>query len=150
MIIVIGLGNFLRGDDAIGPLVIEKLKEFNNTADFKLLNAGMDAFSVLDYLMGSHPVIIIDCAKMGKKPGEVVEFNVNDGNITRVSEKFSLHGIGFADIYKIAAALGTPAPCKIIAVEPKQLNFNAPLSSMIESSIPEIIKLVMMEAKSYA
>ena len=59
-------------------------------------------------------------------------------------------GMGFADIYKIAAALGTPAPCKIIAVEPKQLNFNAHLSGEVEKSIPEIIKLVMMETKRYA
>ena len=150
MIHVIGLGNFLRGDDAVGPLVIERLFKSGSVSGLNLVNAGADPLTVLDYLSSADPVIIIDCAKMGRKPGEVVEFNINEANITQVQNTLSLHGIGFADIYKMAVALGTPSPCKIIAVEPKDTGFDSHLSPEVEASIPEIIKLVMMETQHYA
>ena len=44
--------------------------------DINLVNAGADAFSVLDYLIGNDPVVLIDCAKMGRKPGDIVVFDV--------------------------------------------------------------------------
>ena len=103
MLNVIGLGNFLKGDDAIGPVVIEKLSKSFEETDLNLIDAGADAISVLDYLIGKDPVVIIDCAKMGRKPGDVVEFDVNDANLSQVYNTFSLHGFSFGDVYKMAA-----------------------------------------------
>lgn len=145
MINVIGIGNSLRGDDAIGPLVIEEIEKepFENV---HFLNAGSDAFTVLDYLMGDQPVIIIDSARMGKNAGEVVTFNVNDVNIKQLSNSISLHGYGFADIYRIAEELGTVAPCTIIGVEPKYTDFNHDVSDEVKASVPKIINMIHLEA----
>ena len=150
MLNVIGLGNFLKGDDAIGPIVIEKLSNSFDETELNLIDAGADAILVLDYLIGKDPVVIIDCAKMGKKPGEVVEFDVTEVNIGQVDNIFSLHGFSFGDVYKMATQMGPVAPCKIIAVEPKHINFNENLSNEVEASIPKIINMVTMEAKNYA
>ena len=150
MLNVIGLGNFLKGDDAIGPIVIEKLSNSFDETELNLIDAGADAILVLDYLIGKDPVVIIDCAKMGKKPGEVVEFDITEVNIGQVDNIFSLHGFSFGDVYKMATQMGPVAPCKIIGVEPKHINFNENLSNEVEASIPKIINMVTMEAKNYA
>lgn len=150
MLNVIGLGNFLKGDDAIGPIVIEKLSNSFNETELNLIDAGADAISVLDYLIGKDPVVIIDCAKMGREPGEVVEFDVTEANISLVYNTFSLHGFSFGDVYKMATQMGPVAPCKIIGVEPKHINFNENLSTEVKASIPKIINIVTMEAKNYA
>lgn len=150
MLNVIGLGNFLKGDDAIGPVVIEKLGKSFDETDLNLIDAGADAISVLDYLIGKDPVVIIDCAKMGRNPGDVVEFDVTDANLSQVYNTFSLHGFSFGDVYKMAAQMGPVAHCKIIGVEPKHINFNENLSNEVEASIPKIINIVKMEAKNYA
>ena len=44
MLIVIGLGNYLRGDDGIGPVIIQKLQEYPKSLQIKLVDAGSDAF----------------------------------------------------------------------------------------------------------
>jgi len=150
MINVIGLGNPLKGDDAVGPVVIEQLYRLNTEYKLKLVDAGADAFMVLDYLLADDPVIIIDCAKMGKVAGEVVAFDVNSANIKNVSGTLSLHGFSFAEMYVMATSIGPVSPCKIIGVEPKNIDFNTDLSEEVEASIPEIIKIVKMEAKNYA
>ena len=150
MINVIGLGNLLKGDDAVGPVVIEQLHRINTQNKLNLVDAGADAFMVLDYLLADDPVILIDCAQMGKVAGEIVAFDVNSVNIKSVSAAVSLHGFSFAEMYAMAASMGPVAPCKIIGVEPKNIDFNTDFSEEVEASIPEIINMVKMEAKNYA
>ena len=150
MLNVIGLGNFLKGDDAIGLLIIEKLSKLFDKSQLNLVDAGADAISLLDYLIGNDPVLIIDCAKMGKKPGDVLAFDVNEVNIAKIYNTLSLHGFRFGDVYEMAKKIGRVAPCKIIGVEPKHINFNEELSSEVEASIPKIINIVKMEAQNDA
>ncbi len=146
MVNVIGIGNALKGDDAIGPTIIEKIEKMDSFKNINSRSVGADAFAVLDYLLGEQPVIIIDCARMGKKAGEVVLFNVNDVNIKQLNNSISLHGYGFADIYRMAQELGTAAPCSIIGIEPKQTNFNEEMSDEVKASIPVILNMIHLEA----
>ena len=140
MLKVIGIGNALRGDDAIGPLVIEKLIEDNNGLPAEFIDLGADAFTMLEHLMGQDPLLIIDCAKMGKKPGEIKMFDVNEASIMETSKVVSLHGFGFADVYRMAREMGEVAHCKIIGVEPKSIEFDTQLSEEIKKSVPKILK----------
>jgi Ni,Fe-hydrogenase maturation factor len=50
----------------------------------------------------------------------------------------------------LAKSIGDVAPCSFIGVEPKTINFNEPLSDEVRKQIPEIIKMVLEEAKFYA
>jgi hydrogenase maturation protease len=150
MLKIIGIGNALRGDDAIGPLIIEELEKDKNRLPAKLIDAGADAFTVLEHLMETDPVLLIDCAKMGINPGEVKIFNVDEATITQAAKVVSLHGFGFGDVYKIARGMGEVAPCKIIGVEPKTVAFDTNLSEEVKRSIPNILRLIQKEAQNYA
>ena len=57
MVNVIGIGNLLKGDDAIGPFVIEKIDKMSSLENVNSINAGADAFAVLDYLLGIGSVV---------------------------------------------------------------------------------------------
>lgn len=146
MINVIGIGNALKGDDAIGPSVIDEIEKMDILENVNYVNVGSDAFAVLEYLMDDKPIIIIDCARMGKKAGEVVTFTVNEVNIKQLNNAISLHGYGFADIYRIAEGLGNVAPCTIIGVEPQQTDFNNDISEEVKASIPKILNMIYLEA----
>jgi hydrogenase maturation protease len=147
MIQVIGLGNELRGDDGIGPRIIEELEKSSYRDQMHLINAAADAFIVLEYLKENNPVIIIDCARMGREAGGVIIFDADEAHAELMDTLISLHGFGLAEIYRIAAALGPVAPTKIIGVEPKSIDFNTGLSVEVEKSIPKIINLVIEEIK---
>jgi hydrogenase maturation protease len=150
MLKVIGIGNALRGDDAIGPIIIEKLETMELEHPVKLIDAGADAFTVLEHLLSGDPVILVDCAKMGKKAGDVHIFDVTEANLAENGKMVSLHGFAFADTYRMAKQMGNVAPCKIIGVEPKTIAFDTQISQEVEKSIPYIINLVIKEAKSHA
>ena len=147
---IISLGNILRGDDGIGPAILQELRDSNLGMDFELLDAGADAFFVLEYLIQKEPLLIIDCAQMGKEAGDFVIFPVEKSNFETLSSAISIHGFSFAEIYKMALSLGDVAPCTIIGIEPKSINFNEGLSDEVRRSIPLIINFIIGEAKKNA
>lgn len=149
MLKVIGIGNRLRGDDGVGPAVIEILEEQNRLLPFMLIDAGADAFTLLDHLIGSNPLLIVDCARMGRKPGDVCLFDVDDVSIEKLNNLVSLHSYGFAQIYGMARQLGPVTSCKVLGVEPLELTFDTAMSPEVEKSIPKIIELIYQEAGSY-
>lgn len=150
MLKVIGIGNALRGDDAIGPVIIEKLLNDHNEIPALFIDAGADAFTVLQHLMEPDPILLIDCARMGKKPGEIALFNVDEASIKMASNMVSLHGFSFSAMYNMAKEMGPVASCKIIGIEPKEIQFDTSLSEEVKMSIPKIISLVNKEAFDYA
>ena len=150
MLKVIGLGNLLRGDDGIGPTIIEQLREDLSPLPIILFDVGSDAFSILEHLVASEPVLIVDCAKMGEAPGTVKKMVVNKASLKYIDNIISLHGIGFAEVFQLAMKIGAVAECSLIGVEPKSVEFNTGLSIEIKKAIPKIINLVVEETNKYA
>ncbi len=146
MIKIIGLGNALRGDDAIGPEIIEILEAMGENDAWQLIDAGADAFTVLEHLLGDTPVLLIDCADMKIAPGGVKMFTVEEASLAEISKHVSLHGFGFAEVYRMARQLGQCAPCKIIGVQPREVAFDRELSLEVKKAIPEILNLINREA----
>lgn len=150
MLKILGMGNLLRGDDAIGSIIISELEKKILPLPVELIDIGSDVFSLLQHLVNNDPMLIIDCAKMGKLPGQVIKFNIEDTDFKNKDEAITLHGFSFAEIYKMAGMLGRNAKTDIIGIEPGSLAFNNQLSKEVNQSIPLIIQMVIEEIKKYA
>lgn len=150
MVKVIALGNILRGDDGVGPAVLDYLR-FNGVSEkAQLIEAGSDAFAVLDHLLQPEPVILIDCARMGKAPGDVRIFHLSEITLTITEQLVSLHGFSMAEVYQMARKMGPVADCVIIGIEPGSVEFNQELTGAVRESIPAAAQLVNLEMKRYA
>ena len=68
-VIIIGIGNIIRGDDGFGPLLIEKIK---SRAEVMCLDGGTAPENYLGKIVKENPdtVLIIDAVHLGKNPGE--------------------------------------------------------------------------------
>lgn len=150
MVNLIALGNRLRGDDGIGPIVLSALAKKADNRAFNFVEAGSDAFAVLEYLTGRQPNIVIDCANMGLAPGSIRAFKVNKKFIPAVDSMISLHGFSFAEIFSMAESLGELAPTTFIGVQPASVAFGQKLSPQVEQAIPQILDLIIKEANQYA
>jgi hydrogenase maturation protease len=148
MLKVVALGNVLRGDDGIGIVVLDELKK-EKMPDVMLLDIGADAFSLLEHFMASDPILIIDCARMNKLPGEVVKFQIDQANLAQADDIVSLHGFSLAETYQMAQKMGDVAECHIIGIEPKTIEFNKTISPVVKNSIPLIINMVKEEVQKY-
>ena len=150
MINVISLGNDFCGDDGIGPRVLERLTKHKFPTPMKFINAGEDAFILLEYLVQSDPVLLIDCARMGLAPGTIRRFNAGDVLLRSAEQLVTMHGFSFAEIFNMAKSIGEPAPCTIFGIEPKDVQMGTSLSEEVEKSIPGVVNMILEEIEGYA
>jgi len=147
---VIGVGNRLRGDDALGPLIIDALA---NQADprLELIDAGSDALGVLEYLEGREQVMLIDACRMGRIAGELVQFEPAEVNLILTDDPLSLHGLGLAETLQMATSLHLLPPIlKIIGIQPETTQFNSQLSAPALQALDQAIQQVYTELRQIA
>jgi len=142
---VIGIGNRLRGDDALGPLAIDALRSINEEG-LELVDAGSDAIGMLEYLSDRGKVLIIDACKMGREPGSLVCFSPEQAELVLEPDPLSLHGLGLAEALRMAGSLQLlPDDLKIIGIEPDSIQFNGQLSKTAQQALEMIVQEVHRE-----
>ena len=68
-IAIMGFGNPVRSDDAVGIYVIEKLKEkIDDSAEIRIFDMGTAAFEVLFGLKGHQKIILVDAVLNSNEP----------------------------------------------------------------------------------
>ena len=70
-IVVIGCGSLLRGDDAVGPILVRHLWEAGVPDDVTLVDGGTAGMDVAFKMKGARQVVIVDAADTGAEPGTI-------------------------------------------------------------------------------
>ena len=135
---VIGLGNPLRGDDAIGIVIIEELKKYKFDNDIELIDGGEGGFNILHHLQRFTKVLIVDAVDFGGNVGETKVFNINDTFFENLH--LSTHDINICKIADILRILGEIPEIFIFGIQPKNMNYNEGLSP--EINVKKIIEEV--------
>ncbi|MBC8377272.1 MAG: hydrogenase maturation protease [FCB group bacterium] len=139
---VIGVGSRLRGDDAIGPLLIDALSRQTHP-QIELVDAGSDALGILEYLEGREHVIVVDACQMGREAGSIVEFDSAQIDFVIKNDPISLHGLGLAESIKMAESLHMiPEDLKIIGIEPESIQFSGSLSVPVQRALKMAVDIV--------
>jgi hydrogenase maturation protease len=148
-IVVIGLGNLLMSDEGIGVHLIRKLSEYQDKfPDVEFTDAGTGGMNVLHLIANRKKAVIIDCAKMGKKPGTIRQFEPTDVKTVKKMTHFSLHEADILRIIAISRQLGEcPEQIVIFGIEPQSLemgqNLSKTLTGKLDIYISEICKSLM-------
>jgi hydrogenase maturation protease len=115
-ILVLGLGNDLLADDAIGHLAVAELApRLAGRADVEA--TALHGLALLDVLAGYDAAVVLDAACTGAHPvGEVRE--IDPASLARI-ESPSPHFAGFPEMLDLAERLGLHFPhrLRILAVE---------------------------------
>ena len=140
-VLVIGVGNTLRGDDGVGVAVARSLAGQTLPDGVCVLEGGTEGLNLLFEMEHAGRVILIDAADMGKAPGEV---SVIDGKLLDGSIKgsfSSVHGMGIAEVLAVGRAIGVDPAVTIVAIQPDHLGPTEGLSAALEPRVPEYVRL---------
>jgi hydrogenase maturation protease len=145
-VVVIGLGNVLLSDEGIGVHLINQLSSYQAkfpSVDF--IDAGTAGFSLLHLIANRKKAIIIDCAKMGAKPGTIKRFTTDDVQSVKKLSHYSMHEADILRVIAISKQLGEcPDAIVFFGIEPESLeagkNIKKTLSYKIDSYIADICK----------
>lgn len=140
-ILILGLGNPLRGDDGVGPRVVAELCRQGLPEGVEAVDGGTSGLDLLYLLEGWDRVIIVDAAILGRNPGEFLRFTPEDVHLVGNLVSLSSHSAGLADTLALARALGQTLPEIIIyGIQPEQMDWEEGLSPAVEASLPRLVK----------
>ena len=140
--LVLGLGNDLLADDAIGVLAARALAdELGAVADVR--ETAEHGMALLDYFIGYERAILIDAVQTGSSPpGTVLE--LDPGQFSPVYAP-SPHYAGLPEMLAVAdqLELAFPDEFRVFAVEVADvLTLGGPMTPAVRESIPELCRRV--------
>ena len=71
MTLIIGCGNLLRGDDAVGPVVVRRLLDRGLPAGVEVADGGTSGMDVAFRMRGAARVVLVDACTSGGEPGSI-------------------------------------------------------------------------------
>ena len=139
---VLGLGNEILGDDALGILVAREA-EVRFGKDVEVVSSSQAGFHVMDELLGVSRLLVVDCIQTGAaKPGTVY---VLDEHAIRPAPCVSSHSLGIFEVLAVARRLGLPVPaeCVILAVEAADCTtVGGSMHPDVEAAIPVVLEWI--------
>jgi len=133
---IVGIGNIIRGDDGLGPKLIEILKAGGPLKGTALFDCGTAPENYIFPILSTScdTLMLVDAADIGKAPGSVEVFDLD--KISRVS--FSTHNPSprlFTDLLKTGKE---DMNIFVISIQPKSTALGAPLSEEVLGSLEKI------------
>lgn len=147
--LVVGCGNLLRGDDAVGPILVRHLADLGTPPGVRLADAGTAGMDVAFAMRGQDRVILVDASTgSGHPPGTL--FRVPGEVIERLPapEGRNLHAFRWDQSLAFARWLlkdDYPADVVVWLVEAQSLAHGAPLTPVVEATMRELAVRLLAE-----
>lgn len=145
-VLVMGIGNYLMGDEGVGVHAVEMLQQPDALNDVDILDGGTGGFHLLEYFEQYKNVILID-ATMDDYP---------EGNLRLIKPRFaadfpramSTHDIGLKDLVTALQLLGKMPVIHLFVVSIKSLQQQGIfLSPAIKKTMPLLLEKIKQLVK---
>ena len=134
---IIGLGNEFRHDDAVGLIVARRLRDKGIPAE----EHEGDLAALMDRWKHAEALIVIDAVQSGAAPGTLHRKDVSTSPLERELFKSSTHALGLADAIELSRVLATlPPRVSVFGVETRDLTAGVGLSFEIERVLPMLVQ----------
>ena len=141
-ILVLGIGNYLMGDEGIGVQVIQEMVKYKLPEYVDILDGGTGGFLLLNCFEAYKTIIFID-ATMDGKPA---------GTISLIRPKFasdfpsalSVHDVGLKDMIEAVYLMDHIPDIHLFTVSIEELNpMTIELNESVRDSIPKVIENIL-------
>lgn len=144
--LLLGLGNDILTDDAIGLRVAETCRKINTLSEKVAIAASPEmGLSLLDHIIGFDNLVIVDAVETGKyPPGFVHEL---EGADLAAFPAISPHFLGVGEVLALGQKLGMHVPrrVKIFAVEVQDaVTVSTGMTPALEAALSRIVEQVRL------
>ncbi len=142
-IVIIGVGNDLRSDDALGILCARELR-WQVPPGVRVLEASGEGAALIDLWSGATEVILIDAVRSSSAPGTLHSIDLSTNNIPRSVGARSSHAFGVAEAVATARELGVlPSRVHLFGVEGESFSPGTGLSPTVRSRVDELVQAIL-------
>lgn len=131
--VVIGVGNRMRGDDAAGLVVIDRLTG-RLAAGVRLVESAGDVTHLLDAWRDASRAVVIDAVVSGDQPGTVHRLDACSG-IPSSWRSPSSHLLGLVEALELGAVLdAVPADTVVFGIEAAEIDTGSEMTGPVEAA----------------
>jgi len=151
-VVVVGIGNALRGDDAAGLQVARGVRSLLEPVRARLqiavLEHEREPLGLIDRWQGASATLLIDAICSGAQPGTTHRIDVSAAPIPApLGSSSSTHAVGLGEAIELARALGRlPATTVLYGIEGASFDSGYALSSPVGAAVPTLAEAVAREA----
>jgi hydrogenase maturation protease len=144
-VVVIGIGNLYRRDDAAGLVVARRLRHMVPSHLTVLEHEG-EPTALLEAWKDADAVFLIDAVFSGAEAGTIHRLDAQESAIPQELFRYSTHAVSVAEAIELARALGQLPPKLVVyGIEGKDFGAGEGLSPEVESRVAELAKQVLQE-----
>lgn len=147
-LLVVGCGNLLRGDDALGPIVARTLHQRGVPDGVRLIDGGTAGMDVAFMMRGAQRVVLVDAATTGAEPGTVYRIPAEELQDPPPLQGLHSHNFRWDHALSLAAWLlgpERPADITVLLVEAASCEPGAPLSEPVRAAVDRVVDLLERE-----
>lgn len=148
-IVVVGLGNLMRTDDAVGMLAIERLRaDARVPLSLSLIDGGTLGLDLLHPLDGATHLLALDAIDAGATPGTLLRFAGEAIADLPVSK--SVHLLGFSDLIGAMRLTGSaPAEIVVLGVQPERIEWGTHLTPQVDGALSELVEAALGQVERW-
>jgi hydrogenase 3 maturation protease len=151
-VVILGVGNRLRGDDAVGCVVCDELKGTGDSPlatrhsplapDVFVLDCGSTPENYIQPVADRNParILVVDCCDYGAQPGEFRLFS-RDGIEQLSYGLLSTHTLPLTLTIEMLS-LTTKATIELLGIQPERIEFGGDLSEPVQRALPAVVEFL--------
>ncbi|HEX4066274.1 MAG TPA: HyaD/HybD family hydrogenase maturation endopeptidase [Acidobacteriaceae bacterium] len=148
-IAVLGLGNLMRADDAVGMLAVEAMRaDPRMPPSILLIDGGTLGLDLLYPIEGITHLLALDAIEAGEAPGTVLRY-AGDA-IAEMPVTKSVHLLGFSDLIGAMRLIGTaPREIVVLGVQPAVIAWGTELTPAVRTALPKLLEAAFAQLEAW-
>ena len=149
--LIIGCGNLLRGDDAVGPVLIRYLWELGLPDGVNCADGGTGGMDVAFQMRGVRHVILIDACVSGSEPGSLFRLPGEAVEHLPPVAGINLHAFRWDHALSFAHWLlkeEYPQKISVYLIEAQSLVIGDPLSEPVTKAMKKLARILLDDLAS--
>ena len=146
---MIGVGNELRGDDAVGLQVARSVRERFPT-QCKVVEEAGDGARLMELWKTSHATILVDAVASGGKAGKIHRHEAHNSPLPASMFRYSTHIFGVSHAIELARAMNQlPLRLIVYGIEGKCFNERSGMSVLVEQAALRVVESIGLDIGKY-
>ena len=148
-VLVLGVGNILFSDEAIGVRTVEHLQQCASLpGNVELMDGGTLGIRLMDAIMGCDLLIVVDAVLGGGEPGTLYRLE-GEGLRESMSFRDSMHQTDLVDTLVYCDLMGHRPEAVVVGMEPVDYRtMGTELSPLAAERLPLLLDVLIRELKA--
>ncbi len=153
--VILGLGNRIQGDEALGALVVERLstdeaeiRTLPDPGSVDLVDGGTVGLALLPRLESVDGLVVVDLIDGGCPPGTLQD--LDGSSLLRRDIVLGVHDLGATEILATLQLMGAmPRRTRIVGIQPKLVGLATELTPEVAATMPELVEAVLTHLRAW-